>query len=181
GLGAIGARRIRFASFRGPLIYTAQSSAGINANPGAAGTADLTGAVVNVDDIDEVVLTSCLASFEAQASNFIYGQFNIDSGTEFVPTQGFFRGVSNNGAGAADDLMHVSAQWSLELADGAHTVGMRATWVTAGTSTWGRNRGNTTHVPQTLVAVQWVEPPAEGGTTHQGSGTLSGASLLSGA
>lgn len=156
GGGNIGARRMRFVAFRGPEIFSDTSSSGINANPGAAGTATLTGASVAVTDADEAILGTCFGTFEIQTGNFLYGQFNIDSGASFVPTQGFFRGISSNGVAAGNDHAPVSAQYSLEFADGAHTVGMRSTWVTAGTSTWGRNRGNTGDVPQTLVVIRWT-------------------------
>src|SRR5690606_28354319 len=83
----------------------------------------------------------------------------------------FFRGISANGVTATTDHAPVAAQYTMELADGAHTVGMQATWITAGVATWGRTRGNTADVPQHLVVVRWTaseedeDPPADGDFT----------------
>src|SRR5690606_13166190 len=153
GAGNLGARRIRFASFRLPGIWTVQTGNGINGNPGAGNSLAF---AESVDVPATSSLCTCLGTFETQASNFVYGQFEIDS-SELVPPQGFFRGTSNTGATPTDDLLPLAFQHSLEFAAGTHTVGMRSTWVTAGVTTWGRNRGNTSDVPQTLVVIEWAE------------------------
>ena len=180
--GNMEARRVRFYAFRSDSVSVYQGFSSGEINSTGAGPFALPGLSISIPDPGEAnVFHTYLGQTECQTTWF--SDFRLVRDSTFArPLNGTFRGVDDNGIGAADDITHTPVQAHEVLASGStYTVtGELATYGT-GTFAVAGNRGATAHVPAEFLVIAWqtsATPFPVSGDMGGGSNGLADVDLL---
>ncbi|MGH1344347.1 MAG: hypothetical protein ACRBN8_22500 [Nannocystales bacterium] len=156
-------RRVRFFAFRSDSVnvYRGESTGGVN-ETAATGPFTLPGLSIAVPDPGEAnVVHSYLGQTEAQTTQF--ADVRLVQGASEHPPNGTFRGVDDNGVGAADDITLVPLQSHEVLVSGsAYTVTGRVDTYGSGDFSVGMLRGGASFVPAEFLVIAWQTPAPAG-------------------